>query len=70
MTVFGVIDSGWDKLTRREFIKSIRGDKSSVYILEGKELNADELIMELAERGKIFLNFDKDISKFGVEVTL
>lgn len=25
---------------------------------------------ERAERGKIFLNFDKDISKFGVEVTL
>ena len=48
----------------------MRGDKSSVYILDGKELNADELIMELAERGKIFLNFDKDISKFGVEVTL
>ena len=46
------------------------GDKSSAYILDGKELNADELIMELAERGKIFLNFDRDISKFGVEVTL
>lgn len=46
------------------------GDKSSAYILDGKELNVDELIMELAERGKIFLNFDRDISKFGVEVTL
>lgn len=45
-------------------------DKSGVYILEGKELNADELIMELAEQGKIFLSFDKDISKYGVEVTL
>ncbi|WP_367941575.1 hypothetical protein [Enterocloster citroniae] len=45
-------------------------DKSSVYILDGKELNADELIMELAEHGKIFLNFDRDISKFGTEVTL
>ena len=32
----------------------MRGDKSSAYILDGKELNADELIMELAERGKIF----------------
>lgn len=44
-------------------------DKSDVYVFEGKELSAEELIVELAEHSKIFLDFE-EFEKSGVKVDL
>lgn len=42
-------------------------DKSSVFVFEGKELTAVELVYTLAERGYVFLSHE-DMEKSGVKV--
>lgn len=42
-------------------------DKSSVFVFEGKELTAVELVYALAERGYVFLSHE-DMEKSGVKV--
>lgn len=40
-------------------------DKSSIFVFEGKELTAVELVYALAERGYVYLNHE-DMEKLGV----
>lgn len=49
--------------------KNTGSDKSDVYVFEGKELSAEELIVELAEHSKIFLDFE-GFEEHGVLVDL